>query len=408
MKIPLSLRPLVFSQLALTSIAGAFDSDLDGLDDSVETGTGTFVSATNTGTDAFLPDTDGDGLKDGEEVNSYHTSPVKADSDSDGLSDSKEVELGVYRTFTAVTKRLFWEQARLDAIQSGGRLAILPTAQAYAQAVAQARSAGYTDYMWIGLRDTGSNSWKWLDETTLGYTSKWGSNYPGSGNNDFAFVGTATSNVMYSTPASTDLPAYMLEKSPLDPLNPDTDGDGLWDGAEVNTYKSNPTLTDSDGDELSDFIEVTEHQTNPNATDTDGDGLSDFRELSSTGTSTDPKNPDMDEDGASDGLEVDTMHSNPKDSDTDNDGYLDGFEYYSGYSASSAISKPAALLKAHPAIELELITQIGKRYRLQTSDDLGSWIDTEIEVTGTGGSVRQIFRPASVPAKRYWRFVEMP
>lgn len=44
------------------------DDDGDGLDDVVETGTGVFVSASDTGTDPLNPDTDGDGVGDAEEV----------------------------------------------------------------------------------------------------------------------------------------------------------------------------------------------------------------------------------------------------------------------------------------------------------------------------------------------------
>lgn len=44
------------------------DDDGDGLDDAVETGTGVFVSALDTGTDPNDPDTDGDGFSDGDEV----------------------------------------------------------------------------------------------------------------------------------------------------------------------------------------------------------------------------------------------------------------------------------------------------------------------------------------------------
>lgn len=47
---------------------GPVDSDGDGLDDSVETNTGTFVDANDTGTDPNEPDTDGDGYNDGDEV----------------------------------------------------------------------------------------------------------------------------------------------------------------------------------------------------------------------------------------------------------------------------------------------------------------------------------------------------
>ena len=41
------------------------DDDGDGLADSVETGTGTYVDGTDTGTDPLNPDTDGDGVCDG-------------------------------------------------------------------------------------------------------------------------------------------------------------------------------------------------------------------------------------------------------------------------------------------------------------------------------------------------------
>lgn len=44
------------------------DSDGDGLADCVETNTGRFIDASNTGTDPLQADTDGDGLGDGEEV----------------------------------------------------------------------------------------------------------------------------------------------------------------------------------------------------------------------------------------------------------------------------------------------------------------------------------------------------
>lgn len=47
-----------------------------------------------------------------------------------------------------------------------------------------------------------------------------------------------------------------------DPNNPDTDHDGLLDGAEVDTYHTNPLKADTDGDGYSDGQEVW-HGTNP-------------------------------------------------------------------------------------------------------------------------------------------------
>ncbi|MCW1884665.1 hypothetical protein OKA04_07975 [Luteolibacter flavescens] len=66
-----------------------------------------------------------------------------------------------------------------------------------------------------------------------------------------------------------------------DPTNPDTDGDGLTDGQEVNTFHSNPLLTDSDGDGLTDGQEAGPggYGTDPAKADTDGDGFSDYIEV---------------------------------------------------------------------------------------------------------------------------------
>lgn len=87
-----------------------------------------------------------------------------------------------------------------------------------------------------------------------------------------------------------------------DPKKADTDGDGLNDGAEVNTNLTNPTLADTDGDGLSDGDEVVKYRTDPLLRDTDGDGLSDGDEVLKYLTS--PLKTDTDGDGFSDGKEV--------------------------------------------------------------------------------------------------------
>lgn len=58
------------------------------------------------------------------------------------------------------------------------------------------------------------------------------------------------------------------------PDDPDTDRDGLEDGQEVNTWKTDPLNPDTDGDTLLDGLEV-DRGTNPLKRDTDGDGLDD-------------------------------------------------------------------------------------------------------------------------------------
>ncbi len=54
------------------------DTDRDGLGDGVETRTGIFVDETDTGTDPLVPDTDGDNVTDWYEVAASYTDPTKA------------------------------------------------------------------------------------------------------------------------------------------------------------------------------------------------------------------------------------------------------------------------------------------------------------------------------------------
>ena len=80
-----------------------------------------------------------------------------------------------------------------------------------------------------------------------------------------------------------------------DPLNPDTDGDGLLDGVETNTgiwvgphdTGTDPLNPDTDGDGLPDgvetntgiFVDANDTGTNPLLPDTDGDGAGDWYEV---------------------------------------------------------------------------------------------------------------------------------
>ena len=59
------------------------DRDQDGLSDTREK---------QVGTDPLKPDTDGDRVLDGEEVDTYQTDPLKADTDGDGVPDGLELE----------------------------------------------------------------------------------------------------------------------------------------------------------------------------------------------------------------------------------------------------------------------------------------------------------------------------
>ena len=59
----------------------------------------------------------------------------------------------------------------------------------------------------------------------------------------------------------------------------DTDGDGLADDEEFNTYGTDPAVADSDGDYLNDGAEVTNHFTNPLLADSDSDDVNDATEI---------------------------------------------------------------------------------------------------------------------------------
>jgi hypothetical protein len=69
------------------------NNPVDALDDPDRDGLTTLAEYQG-GTDPFNPDTDGDGLSDGDEVNRYHTNPLLADTDGDGLRDGLEVRTG--------------------------------------------------------------------------------------------------------------------------------------------------------------------------------------------------------------------------------------------------------------------------------------------------------------------------
>jgi serine/threonine protein kinase len=75
------------------------------------------------------------------------------------------------------------------------------------------------------------------------------------------------------------LPGEQEIKIGSDPFNEDSDGDGLPDGIEINTYGTDPLLPDSDGDGLDDAEELDEYQTDPTLADTDLDGTSDGDEV---------------------------------------------------------------------------------------------------------------------------------
>lgn len=83
------------AEMLLGSDPTKSDTDGDGLADGVETNTGKFVSASDTGTNPFLKDTDGDGRSDGDEIKvAPTTDPFNRDTDGDNFLDGFEAAGG--------------------------------------------------------------------------------------------------------------------------------------------------------------------------------------------------------------------------------------------------------------------------------------------------------------------------
>lgn len=91
-----------------------------------------------------------------------------------------------------------------------------------------------------------------------------------------------------------------------DPNNPDTDGDGLNDGNEVNIFGTLPKNRDTDGDTLLDGQEANELNTSPTNADSDGDALNDGVEVT---LGSNPLMLDTDSDGLADGIDQDPIHT---------------------------------------------------------------------------------------------------
>ena len=81
-----------------TAVATETDQDADNYADALEV---------DLGLDPSNPDTDGDGVADGDELNIYGTDPTVADTDGDGVSDGEEL-FGIH------TDPLVWNDPSAD------------------------------------------------------------------------------------------------------------------------------------------------------------------------------------------------------------------------------------------------------------------------------------------------------
>jgi hypothetical protein len=177
------------------------------------------------GPESINADTDGDGVADADELNLYHTNPTLADTDGDSVVDGEEL-------FASQTDPLLWD----DVGPAASLLGPDGTNPVTAGAPADVTEAG----------DPGV-----LAPTTAGETDLDADNY-------------------------ADALEWNLG---LDPGNPDTDGDGVADGDELNSYHTEPTIADTDGDGFSDGEELFAAGTDPLTWNTQGAGIAGEEEL---------------------------------------------------------------------------------------------------------------------------------
>lgn len=189
--------------LTITGEGCESDRDMDGLGKCEEE---------KLGTNPRNPDTDGDGLTDGEEVKIYKTNPLSVDTDLDGLSDFDEVKKYKTDPLKADTDG--------DGLNDGEEVNKYKTDPLKA--------------------DTDNDGLSDGDEVIKYKTDPLNADTDGDGLSDGEEVITFKTN----------------------PLAKDTDGDGLSDYDEVMTYKTNPLVKDTDGGSIDDGTEVA-RGTNP-------------------------------------------------------------------------------------------------------------------------------------------------
>lgn len=271
------------------------DTDGDGINDTVETATGTDPEDADTDNDGLLDgqeDVNGDGVPDASE-----TDPRDADTDNDGLMDG------------------FGEDTNLDGIVGPGETDPLQS-DSDGDALTDGLESGKDAAVPGGMSDgsspvsyAGTDGWT-PDADTGTMTDPLDADTDADGLND----GSEDSNHDGA-----------VNGSETDPNNPDSDGDGVNDGVDACPGYNDAADFDSDGipdscdaDDDNDQVLDTDEDINSNGNfdddDTDSDGAPDYHDEDDDGDSVNTAAEDV------------NVNGDPMDDDTDGDSlanYLD-------------------------------------------------------------------------------------
>jgi hypothetical protein len=264
------------------------DSDGDGLSDAVE--------LQITGTDPEDPDTDNDSLDDATEARwrptkagvdpSLRMNPLDADSDDDGILDGEE---GLGDPDGDGLPNALDPDSDNDTMKDSVEWGVSTAPNAVRKPIAGGWSRGANP---VGYEGTDANSPNFQEDADPPLTTD-----------------TEEEQERKTTsPFRRDTDGDHFPDASFGPyLGEDRNGDGRIDASAGETDPTDPDsrpegdFLDSDHDGLSDLMEEL-LGTDPLDADTDDDGLSDGDEVNIYGTL--PNNPDSDGDGLPDGLEV--------------------------------------------------------------------------------------------------------
>ncbi len=285
------------------------DYDMDGLTDAEEEELGTYPTG---------PDTDHDGLNDGDELSLYGTNPTDPDSENDGLTDGEEIlELGS-DPLLADRLKVFGKSIYADYVSA------LTSASGFPAINAFDSITGDIDNYWRNVPSVeNQSSWAtWVkfdmqnivgSETVKGVKLR--RRDPGAVTSfpkDFLIQGSETGTGGWSTLATvTDYVAeegswgtwipftstenfvriLITDKTIHDPYNTGAQWIAI---SEVEFVFESPYATDTDKDGLSDTFENANQNYDYTSSDSNSDGLPDgWQYLLDNYTSVIPDNPDL-------------------------------------------------------------------------------------------------------------------